>query len=84
MILPASRAAADSLGLEVKVRGGTVRRELFGMQAWGKLITRVRGEVNADFLLLTADRSNFVIDSPGKRSVLLKNISISGSPQTLG
>ena len=34
------------------------------MQAWGKLVTRVRGEVNADFLPLTADRSNFVIDSP--------------------
>ncbi len=64
VILPASRAAADSLGLEVKVRGVTVRRELFGMQAWGKLVTRVRGEVNADFLPLTADRGNFVVDSP--------------------
>ncbi len=64
VILPASRAEAGSLGLEVKVRGVTVRRELFGMQAWGKLVTRVRGEVNADFLPLTADRSNFVIDSP--------------------
>ncbi|MCI0634270.1 MAG: ATP-binding protein [Actinobacteria bacterium] len=42
VILPASRAAADSLGLEVKVRGVTVRRELFGMQAWGKLVTRIR------------------------------------------
>jgi hypothetical protein len=64
VILPASRATTDSLGLEVKVRGVTVRRELFGMQAWGKLVTRVRGEVNADFLPLTADRSNFVVDSP--------------------
>ena len=64
VILPASRAANDSLGLEVKVRGVTVRRELFGMQAWGKLVTRVRGEVNGDFLPLTADRSNFVVDSP--------------------
>jgi hypothetical protein len=64
VILPASRATTDSLGLEVKVRGVTVRRELFGMQAWGKLVTRVRGEVNADFLPLTADRSNFVLDSP--------------------
>jgi hypothetical protein len=64
VILPASHAATDSLGLEVKVRSVTVRRELFGMQAWGKLVTRVRGEVNADFLPLTADRSNFVVDSP--------------------
>ncbi|HET8526585.1 MAG TPA: ATP-binding protein [Actinomycetota bacterium] len=64
VILPASRATPDALGLEVKVRGVTVRRELFGMQAWGKLVTRVRGEVNADFLPLTADRSNFVVDTP--------------------
>jgi hypothetical protein len=63
VILPSSRAATDPLGLEVKVRGVTVRRDLFGMQAWGKLVTRVRGEVNADFLPLTADRSNFVVDS---------------------
>lgn len=64
VILPASRASAQDLGLEVKVKGVTVRRELFGMQAWGKLVTRVRGEVNADFLPLTADRSNFVMDGP--------------------
>lgn len=64
VILPASRASAEDLGLEVKVKGVTVRRELFGMQAWGKLVTRVRGEVHADFLPLTADRSNFVMDGP--------------------
>jgi hypothetical protein len=64
VILPASRGTTDSLGLEVKVRGVTVRRELFGMQAWGKLVTRVKGEVNADFVPLTADRSSFVVDSP--------------------
>jgi hypothetical protein len=64
VILPASRASTESLGLEVKVRGVTVRRELLGMQTWGKLVTRVRGEVNADFLPLTADRSGFLMDSP--------------------
>lgn len=64
VILPASRAAAEGAGLEVKVRGVTVRRALFGMEAWGRLVTRVRGEVNADFLPLTADRSSFVVDSP--------------------
>ncbi len=64
VILPASRASAEDLGLEVKVKGVTVRRELFGMQGWGKLVTRIRGEVNADFLPLTADRSNFVVDGP--------------------
>ena len=64
VILPASRASTENLGIEVKVLGVTVRRELFGMQAWGKLVTRIRGEVNADFLPLTADRSGFVTDSP--------------------
>jgi len=64
VILPASRASSEGLGLEVKVKGVTVRRDLFGMQGWGKVITRVRGEANADFLPLTADRSNFVVDSP--------------------
>lgn len=64
VILPASRASAEGLGLEVRVKGVTVRRELFGMQSWGRLVARIRGEVNADFLPLTADRSSFVTDSP--------------------
>jgi hypothetical protein len=68
VILPASRASADGLGLEIRVKGVTVRRELFGMQAWGKLVTRIRGEVNADFLPLTADRSSFVVDSAEYRA----------------
>jgi hypothetical protein len=68
VILPASRASTDGLGLEVRVKGVTVRRELFGMQAWGKLVTRIRGEVNADFLPLTADRSSFVVDAAEYRA----------------
>jgi Histidine kinase-, DNA gyrase B-, and HSP90-like ATPase len=68
VVLPASHASTDGLGLEVRVKGVTVRRELFGMQAWGKLVTRIRGEVNADFLPLTADRSSFVEDSPEYRA----------------
>jgi hypothetical protein len=68
VVLPASHASTDGLGLEVRVKGVTVRRELFGMQAWGKLVTRIRGEVNADFLPLTADRSSFVEDAPEYRA----------------
>src|SRR5207253_8715893 len=67
VILPASHASTDGLGLEVRVKGVTVRRELFGMQAWGKLVTRIRREVNADLLPLTADRSSIVVDSPEHR-----------------
>ncbi len=68
VILPASRGSTDGLGLEVRVKGVTVRRELFGMQEWGKLVTRIRGEVHADFLQLTADRSSFVVDSDEYRA----------------
>lgn len=68
VILPASRASAQDLGLEVKVKGVTVRRELFGMQAWGKLVTRIRGEVNADFLPLTTDRNGFLVDTAEYRA----------------
>lgn len=71
VILPASRASKEDMGLEVKVKGVTVRRELFEMAAWGKAATRIRGEINADFLPLTSDRSGFVADSP-KYSAFLK------------
>ncbi|MBW1936790.1 MAG: ATP-binding protein [Deltaproteobacteria bacterium] len=64
VILPAYRASKDDMGIEVKVKGVTVRRELFDMTSWGKAPTRIRGEVNADFLPLTSDRSGFIEDSP--------------------
>jgi hypothetical protein len=51
------------MGVEVKVRQVMVRRELFGMEAWGTEAARVKGEVHADFLPVTADRSGFVRDS---------------------
>jgi len=64
VILPASAASTEALGLEVKVKQVTVRRELFGAETWGKVAARIRGEVNADFLPITSDRSGFVLDSP--------------------
>ncbi len=62
VIVPAHQASALGLGIEVKVRQVTVRRELFGMEAWGREAARVQGEVHADFLPVTADRSGFVVD----------------------
>ncbi|MBI5637626.1 MAG: ATP-binding protein [Nitrospinae bacterium] len=50
-------------GIEVKVKQVTVKRELFGMETWGKVFVRVRGEVNADFLPITSDRTGFLKDS---------------------
>ena len=64
VILPAYRASKDEMGIEIKVKGVTVRRELFEIASWGKAATRIRGEINADFLPLTSDRSGFIEDSP--------------------
>ena len=58
------RPAIEDIGIEVKVKGVTVRRDLFGMEKWGRAAERIMGEVNADFLPVTSDRSGFVIDSP--------------------
>jgi hypothetical protein len=63
IILSETASAASDLGIEVKVKQVTVRRELFGMETWGKAMARVRGEVNADFLPITSDRTGFIRDS---------------------
>jgi len=70
VIMPAYRASKDDMGIEIKVKGVTVRRELFEMASWGKAATRIRGEVNADFLPLKSDRSGFIEDSPEYKSFL--------------
>jgi len=64
IILPSSTASPVDLGIEVKVKQITVKRELFGLEQSGKIVSRIRGEVHADFLPVTTDRSNFITDSP--------------------
>ena len=64
IILPSSIASPSNLGIEVKVKQITVKREFFGLEHWGKVASRVRGEVHADFLPVTTDRSGFIMDSP--------------------
>lgn len=64
IILPSSSASPSELGIEVKVKQVTVKRELFGLEHLGKIVSRIRGEVYADFLPVTTDRSGFIIDSP--------------------
>jgi hypothetical protein len=64
IILPSSTASPVELGIEVKVKQVTIKRELFGLEHWGKIASRIRGEVHADFLPVTTDRSGFVVDSP--------------------
>ena len=63
IILPSSTASPVELGIEVKVKQVTIKRELFGLEHWGKVASRIRGEVHADFLPVTTDRSGFVLDS---------------------
>lgn len=63
VITPTSMASVKDLGIDVKVKGVTVKKNLFGMETWGKVVARIKGEINADFLLITSDRSNFVTDS---------------------
>ncbi len=63
MLVPVSLASTKDLGIDVKVKGVTVKKDLFGMETWGKVISRIKGEINADFLPITSDRSNFVTDS---------------------
>jgi hypothetical protein len=70
VILPAYSASTKNMGIEIKVKGVTVRRELFSMASWGKAATRIRGEIHADFLPLTSDRSGFIEDSPEFKTFL--------------
>jgi hypothetical protein len=70
IILPASASSVDELGIEVKVKQVTVRRDLFGAETWGKVAARIRGEIHADFLPITSDRSGFIIDSPEYRAFI--------------
>jgi hypothetical protein len=63
IIVPSSQASMKELGIAVKVKGVTVKRELFGMESWGKVVSRIKGEINADFLPITSDRSKFITDS---------------------
>ncbi|MFQ5843351.1 MAG: ATP-binding protein, partial [Thermodesulfobacteriota bacterium] len=70
IILPSSKASPVELGIEVKVKQVTIKRELFGLEHWGKVASRIQGEVHADFLPVTTDRSGFILDSPQYQAFL--------------
>ena len=63
IILPSSVASPVDIGIEVKVKQVTIKRDFFGLEHWGKIASRIRGEVHADFLPVTTDRSGFLVDS---------------------
>jgi len=51
-------------GIECKVKQVTITKDFFGIEKWVKNIARIRGEVNADFLPITSDRTGFIKDTP--------------------
>ncbi|MFH0798592.1 MAG: ATP-binding protein [Pseudomonadota bacterium] len=68
VILPESGGSYDGMGIECRVKGAAIRRETFGIETWGMAASRVRGEINADFLPITSDRTGFIIDAPEYRA----------------
>lgn len=65
IIVASNPRVVEKPGIECKVRGVTIKREMFGLESLHEFgLNRIVGEVHADFLLITSDRSNFIIDSP--------------------
>src|SRR3989338_3890175 len=52
-------------GIEIKVKGVTIKRDLFGMEINFPQLNLLTGEIHADFLPITSDRTGFIKDSPG-------------------
>lgn len=63
VITPKTKASMKEVGIDIKVRGVTIKKNLFGMETWGKVVARIKGEINADFLPITSDRTGFITDS---------------------
>ncbi|MBI5701782.1 ATP-binding protein [Candidatus Saganbacteria bacterium] len=55
-------------GIEIKVKGATVKKDLFGMETNFPQLNLLSGEIYADFLPITSDRTNFILDSPEYQS----------------
>lgn len=64
IILSSLLLPQETQGVAIKVRGITIKRELFDLDKLHYFSTRrVTGEINADFLPLTSGRDNFLKDS---------------------
>lgn len=63
VLIPASQAYGTEAGVACRVKQVLVKRDFFGMESWGPIAARMVGEVHADFLPLTSDRSDFIRDS---------------------
>jgi len=61
VLRPASRAEAAEAGILVRIKQVAVARLPFNLE--GPMLSRITGEVYADFLPITSDRSGFVRDT---------------------
>ena len=65
IILSSLLLPLEQVGVAIKVRGMTVRRESLGLDKLHQLpARRLTGEIHADFLPLTTARDNFITDAP--------------------
>lgn len=57
-------------GIACKVKQVTITKDFFGLEKLVKNIARIRGELNADFLPITSDRTGFIKDTPQYKKFL--------------
>lgn len=78
VIISASMAGGGEPGIEVKVKQALIRRELFGIETWGRDMIRIRGEVYADWLPITSDRTGFITDTPQYAAFIVAMAKVMG------
>lgn len=54
----------DAAGLEVRVNGDVITREFFGHASHGHSVNRIWGWVDADFLPIVGNRTDYIRDHP--------------------
>ncbi|MEW6086777.1 MAG: ATP-binding protein [bacterium] len=57
-------------GISCKVKQVTITKDFFNLEKYIKNIARISGEVNADFLPITSDRTGFIKDTPQYKKFL--------------
>lgn len=63
IILSSLMLSKESIGVGIRVKGILIKRETFGIEnTHGLSIKKLTGEVNADFLPITASRDEFITD----------------------
>jgi len=64
VVISSLTLAKEAVGIGIRVKGVLIKRETFGLEVGHDVsVRRLTGEVRADFLPITTDRSNFISDS---------------------